>query len=147
MTEWPDVAGRIANGLHYLPVRIYYEDTDFSGAVYHANFIKYCERARSDCLRLINVNQHELGGDYGFVVRRILCDYLKPATIGQLLEVETRFLEAAGARMELRQRILRDDEELFVATITVALVDRQGRPKRLPPEMKAAFGAHAGFEK
>jgi acyl-CoA thioester hydrolase len=61
--RWPDLAGRIEAGVHVLPVRVYYEDTDFSGNVYHANFLKFCERARSDCLRMLGIRQRELHGD------------------------------------------------------------------------------------
>ena len=66
---------------HVLPIRVYYEDTDFSGAVYHANYLKFCERGRSDCLRLLGIHHHELQGEANFVVRRMVCDFLKPATI------------------------------------------------------------------
>ena len=74
MTEWRELAGRLEQGLHVLPVRVYYEDTDFSGAVYHANYLKFCERGRSDCLRLIDIHHYQLhqdesGGRLAFVVR------------------------------------------------------------------------------
>lgn len=125
--------------MHFLPIRVYYEDTDFSGAVYHANYLKFCERARSDCLRLLGIHHSEMHGTASFVVRRVVCDFLKPALIDNLLEVETRFVEFAGARMELIQTVLRAGEKLFEAQVTVALVDGQGRPKRLPPDMKKTF--------
>jgi acyl-CoA thioester hydrolase len=140
MTErWPDLSGRIEGHIHILPIRVYYEDTDFSGAVYHANYLKFCERARSDCLRLLGIHHSELHGTATFVIRRMVCDFLKPAIIDNLLEVETRFVEFAGARMELIQTVLRASEKLFEAQVTVALVDRQGKPKRLPPEMVKTF--------
>jgi acyl-CoA thioester hydrolase len=120
-----------------LQVRVYYEDTDFSGAVYHANYLKFCERGRSDCLRALGIHHRELFAvdGSGFVVRRMVCDFLKPARIDDLLTVETRFLELAGARMELQQRVLRESDNLFEALVTVALVDGSGRPKRLPKEI------------
>ena len=140
MTErWPDLAGRITVKVHVLPIRVYYEDTDFSGAVYHANYLKFCERARSDCLRLMGIHHSELHGMASFVVRRMVCDFLKPALIDNLLEVETRFVEFGGARMELRQAVLRANERLFEAQVTVVLVDGQGKPKRLLPEMTKTF--------
>ena len=140
MTErWPDLAGRVEGGHHILPIRVYYEDTDFSGAVYHANYLRFCERARSDCLRLLGIHHSELHGTASFVVRRMICDFLKPALIDNLLEVETRFVEFAGARMELVQIVKRASEKLFEAQVTVALVDGQGKPKRLPPEMAKTF--------
>jgi acyl-CoA thioester hydrolase len=140
MTErWPDISGRFEGKVHSLPIRVYYEDTDFSGAVYHANYLKFCERARSDCLRLLGIHHSEMHGTASFVVRRMVCDFLKPALIDNLLEVETRFVEFAGARMELIQTVMRASEKLFEAQVTVALVDGQGRPKRLPPEMTKTF--------
>src|SRR6476619_2319634 len=118
MTEWKDLSGRLERGLHVLPVRVYYEDTDFSGAVYHANYLKFCERGRSDCLRLLGIHHremhwHETEGRMGFVVRRMICDFRKPARIDDLLEVETRFRDMAGARMELEQKVVRQGEILF----------------------------------
>lgn len=140
MTErWPDISGRFEGKVHSLPIRVYYEDTDFSSAVYHANYLKFCERARSDCLRLLGIHHSELHGTASFVVRRMVCDFLKPALIDNLLEVETRFVEFAGARMELIQTVMRASEKLFEAQVTVALVDGQGRPKRLPLEMTKTF--------
>lgn len=144
MTEWKDIAGRIDQGRHVLAVRVYYEDTDFSGAVYHANYLKFCERGRSDSLRLLGIHHHEMHwheteGRMGFVVRRMTCDFLKPARIDDLLEVETRFREMGGARMELDQKVTRAGEVLFCAEVTVVLVDAQGRPKRFPKAMAAAL--------
>jgi acyl-CoA thioester hydrolase len=138
----PDVpvstSGFIEGGVHRITVRVYYEDTDMSGAVYHANYLRFCERGRSDCLRLLGVKLHEPSGPGGFVVRRMVCDFRKPAAIDDLLTVETRFREMAGARMELQQAVLREGDSLFLAEVTAALLDRQGRPKRLPPELYAA---------
>lgn len=135
---WPDLAGRSGGGRHVLAVRVYYEDTDFSGAVYHANYLKFCERARSDCLRLLGIHHHRLEG-MGFVVRRMVCEFLKPARIDDLLEVETRFSEMAGARLELEQKVRRGGESLFAARVTVALVDARGRPRRVPRDMAKAL--------
>jgi acyl-CoA thioester hydrolase len=144
MTEGWEIAGRLERGCHVLPVRVYYEDTDFSGAVYHANYLKFCERGRSDCLRLLGIHHHEMHwheteGRLGFMVRRMICDFLKPARIDDLLEVETRFREMAGARMELEQKVVRHGEMLFAAEVTVALVDASGRPKRFPKAMVQAL--------
>ncbi|CAN5419847.1 tol-pal system-associated acyl-CoA thioesterase [soil metagenome] len=133
------LAGRLDGGVHILPVRVYYEDTDFSGAVYHANYLKFCERGRSDCLRHLDIHHSALhvGEDRtAFVVRRMVCDFLKPARIDDLLSVETRFVELGGARMELDQRVSRGGDMLFQAAVTVVLVDAAGRPKRLPVTMR-----------
>ena len=134
-----DLAGTIEDGVHRLAIRVYYEDTDFSGAVYHANYLKFCERGRSDCLRLLGIAHHEGAGMAGFVVRRMQCEFLQPATIDDLLSVETRFREAKGARVELAQRVRRGAALLFEASVTVALVDARGRPKRLSGALLAAM--------
>ena len=144
MTErWPDLAGRIEGMAHVLPIRVYYEDTDFSGLVYHANYLKFCERGRSDCLRLLGVHHHELqhheAGGLGFVVRRMVCDFLAPARIDEVLEVKSRFVRLSGARMEIAQEVTRDREILFRAAVTAALVDAEGRPRRLPEPVAAAL--------
>ena len=141
---WPDLGGRIEAGVHLLPVRVYYEDTDFSGAVYHANYLKFCERGRSDCLRLLDVHHHELHwheseGRMGFVVRRMLCDFLAPARIDDLLVVETRFIELRGARMELDQRVLRGADQGGRNIGGEQHVGAGGRPKRMPKEMANAI--------
>ena len=125
------MAGRIEGTVHILPVRVYYEDTDAGQVVYHANYLKYCERARTDCLRLMGIHQNQLEG-MGFVVRRMTCDFLKSARLDDLVEIETRFLAMGGARLELDQRVMRESNTLFKASVTVALVDIQGRPRRLP---------------
>ena len=143
VAEWPDLAGRFVGPVHILPIRVYHEDTDFSGAVYHANYLKFCERARSDCLRLLGIHHHRLDA-IGFMVRRMVCDFLTPARIDDLLEVETRLVEAGGARMELGQAIKRGGGLVFSASVTVALVDTSGKPRRLTPAMRQAFISLAG---
>jgi acyl-CoA thioester hydrolase len=144
MTEWPELAGRIVGKVHSLPVRVYYEDTDFSGLVYHANYLKFCERGRSDFLRLLGIHHHQLFrndafGRMGFVVRRMLCEFLRPAFIDEILQVETRFAGLRGARLELHQRVVRGEDLLFQAEVTAALVDGAARPKRFPKHIVAAL--------
>jgi acyl-CoA thioester hydrolase len=140
-SDWPDLAGRIEGTGHVLPVRVYYEDTDFSGAVYHAGYLRFCERGRSDFLRLIGIGHRELaagevgGRRLGFVVRRLVADYLKAAGIDDLLEVRTRFERATGVRFDLLQEVHKGEETVFRQTVTVALVDDAGRPVRLPGDM------------
>ena len=131
---WADIAGRIRNGIHIMPIRVYYEDTDAGGIVYHARYTVFCERARSDCLRLLGIRQSELSGMH-FVVRRMTCDFLKPARLDDLLEVETRFLELGGARVEIGQQVMLNGNTCFRARVTVALVDGRGRPLRLPESL------------
>ena len=135
---WPGISGRIQNGTHIMPIRIYYEDTDAGGVVYHARYVAFCERARSDCLRLLGI--HQSGFDnINFVVRRMVCDFLKPARLDDLLEVNTRFVEMAGARVEIGQEVMLNGNTVFKADVTVALVDARGRLKRLPESMADRF--------
>ena len=135
---WPGISGRIQNGTHIMPIRIYYEDTDAGGVVYHARYVAFCERARSDCLRLLGIHQSSFD-NINFVVRRMVCDFLKPARLDDLLEVHTRFLEMAGARVEIGQKVMLNGNTVFKADVTVALVDSRGRPKRLPETMADRF--------
>ena len=117
-------------------LRINYEDTDFSGFVYHANYLKFCERARSDYLRVKGVDQKAMFAEgVAFVVRRMDCNFLALARFEDELNVETDFKEMAGARFELFQTILRNHTTLFTAAVTVALIDGKGRPKRITPEL------------
>jgi acyl-CoA thioester hydrolase len=137
----PAIAGRIVDGRHFLPVRVYYEDTDFSGIVYHANYLKFCERGRSDLLRLLGIEHRGLGrSGLAFAVRRMTCDFVKPARIDDLLEVVTRPLAIAGARLELAQSVQRADDTLFAANVTLALIDASGRPRRLPEALALSLG-------
>ena len=148
---WPDLAGRIvsdANGRrHILPVRFYFEDTDFSGLVYHGSYIRWCERGRSDFLRLLG-NDHRalIGGAEGqepaaFVVRRMALEFLKPARIDEVLEVTTRAKETTAATLTLDQRISRDGVELFTAEVMVVLISASGKPLRLSSAIRTALHA------
>ncbi len=120
---------------HQFAVRVYYEDTDFSGLVYHANYLKFCERARSDFLRVAGVDQNVMAGSAYFVVRRMLCDFLRPAKFDDELVVETVPIEMSGARFELEQVVKRREDVLFTAVVTVALIDGRGRPLRVPADI------------
>jgi acyl-CoA thioester hydrolase len=134
------LTGTITNGIHHLSVRVYYEDTDFSGYVYHSNYLKFCERARSDYLRLLGVDQNSMFADGGaFVVRRMNCDFLRPAKFDDVLSVESTPGEAKGARFEIKQRVLRGEDVLFTADVTAVFIDGRGRPKRLTAELLQAF--------
>jgi acyl-CoA thioester hydrolase len=142
--KWPDLAGRIENNRHVLAARVYYEDTDFSGYVYHANYLRFCERGRSDCLRLAGVHHKELfsGGDenqLGFVVRQMNCEFKAPAVIDDLLEIYTAIASVKGARMVLEQQVICKEKVLFEATVMAALVDGRGKPRRFSDEMLKAF--------
>lgn len=139
--HWPDIAGRIEDGRHILPVRVYYEDTDFSGIVYHANYLKFMERGRSDFLRLLGVHHTELAGgegapDLAFVVRHMELDFRSPARIDDVLTVTTWTREVRGARFFLDQTVSRDGDILVAAAVMAAAIDPRGRPVRLPADMR-----------
>ncbi len=144
MGDWPDLAGRIEGETHVLPVRVYFEDTDFTGLVYHANFLKFCERGRSDFIRLLGVNHTSLanpksGDPAVFVVRRIEIDYLKPAGIDDVLEVVTSCAEIGGATLMLAQEVRRDEMVLARARVSVVLVSSAGKPQRLGQMVRGAL--------
>ena len=123
---------------HALPLRIYYEDTDFSGLVYHASYLRFLERGRTELLRSAGIVQRDLhGGEDGlfFVVRRMEIDWLKPARMDDEVVVRTEVAEARGASMLMRQAVTRGDEVLLRALVTVAAV-RGGRPVRLPEALR-----------
>jgi len=142
--EWPDLAGRIEGETHVLPVRVYFEDTDFTGLVYHANFLKFCERGRSDFIRMLGIDHRSLanpkeGEPALFVVRRIEIDYLKPARIDEVLEVVTSCGEIGGATLVLTQDVRRDDVVLVRAKVSVVLVSEAGKPQRLGQLVRGAL--------
>ena len=140
------LSGTITNGIHHLPIRVYYEDTDFSGYVYHSNYLKFCERARSDFLRVLGVDQNAMFASGGaFVVRRMDCEFLRPAKFEEVLDVETRLVEIGGARFELAQLVRRGEELLFSAKVTVAIIGKDGRPQRVPENLKTFFLQQTNF--
>ncbi len=156
---WPDLAGRLIalpdGTLHVLPVRVYFEDTDFSGLVYHASYVRWCERGRSDYLRLLG-NEHSrlfepvagahapvAGGQAkaaaepaAFVVRRLNLEYLRPARIDDVLEVHTRVRAMTAATLVLDQRVVRGLETVCAAEVTVVLVSISGRVLRLSSALR-----------
>ena len=125
---------------HQLSVRVYYEDTDFTGVVYYANYLKFLERGRTDALRCAGVSHAEilkLDPPLGFAVRKINLDYLKPARIDDALTIETRFKTVKGARLVISQRVMCAAEVLVTAEVEAACIDLEGRPRRLPKTMLA----------
>ncbi|NVK33265.1 MAG: YbgC/FadM family acyl-CoA thioesterase [Rhodobacteraceae bacterium] len=140
MSSWPDLSGRLERGVHYLPVRVYYEDTDFTGIAYHGSYVRFFERGRSDFLRLAGVHHSELlnGKDdrsLAFAVKKMTLTFSRPATIDDVLEVRTRITNLKGARIELEQKIYRDDVLLVACDIVVAVITLDGRATRLPAEL------------
>ena len=144
MTGIDLIAGRLTPAGHELTQRVYFEDTDFSGRVYHARYLHFMERGRSDYLRLLGIHHRELAErGLSFAVSRMEIAFLKPASIDDVLTVRTATLKTSGARVVLAQKILRGDARLVGATVTVALVGREGRALRLPADVRTAFRMRA----
>lgn len=142
--KWPDLAGQIEGETHVLPVRVYFEDTDCGGVIYHSNFLKYCERGRSDFIRLLGIDatgpaDPEHGEPAIFVVRRVEIDYLKPGRMDDVLEVVTRCAEIGSASLTLQQDIVRDGMLLARARVLVVLVSASGKPQRLGALVRGAL--------
>ncbi|MDH4987611.1 tol-pal system-associated acyl-CoA thioesterase [Aminobacter anthyllidis] len=129
---------------HRLMARVYYADTDFSGVVYHARYLEFFERGRSDFLRLAGVHHTELAdGKHGekivWVVRRMEIDFRASARIDDVLTIETRTQDISGARITMAQQLKRGDEVLVEAKVEAAIVGENGRPRRFPKDWVEAF--------
>lgn len=123
---------------HFYPIRVFYEDTDFSGVVYYANYLRFLERARSSFFRLAGVGHAELlerDVPLAFVIRKINLDYKRSAKIDDVLSVMTTYDSFKGARLMVTQKIFRGDALLLTADSEAACIDLDGRPKRAPKEM------------
>ncbi|NQV84170.1 MAG: tol-pal system-associated acyl-CoA thioesterase [Rhodospirillales bacterium] len=133
-----DAAGAIVDGVHVLPVRVYYEDTDAAGIVYYANYLRYAERARSEMLRHIGIESGRMMADIGlaFAVKRCVMDFLKPAKLDDLLTVETRLTEIGGASLSVDQRVRCDGADLVCMELKLACMSLGGRPARLPDDIR-----------
>jgi len=132
---------------HQMHVSVYYEDTDFSGFVYHANYLKFAERGRSNFINLCGVTHDDLLAvepPLAFVVGHMDMDFLMPARVDDVLLVETAFTELRGARLVAEQRVSRKGEAVWQAKVLAACVDLQGRPKRLPKSFADALNPHIG---
>ena len=140
----PGLSGEFTPFGHRLMARVYYADTDFSGVVYHARYLEFFERGRSDFLRLAGVHHTELAeGLHGeklvWVVRRMEIDFRQPARIDDILTVETRTQSVSGARILMAQQLRRGEELLVEAKVEAAIISASGRPRRFPREWVAAF--------
>jgi acyl-CoA thioester hydrolase len=142
---------------HLFHLRVYYEDTDAGGLVYHANYLKYAERARTEMLREIGIGQERLRAEQGLtlVLRRLAAEFLAPARLDDELTVATRLEHVGGASLDLGQEVRRADRALVRLALKIACLTRDGRPSRLPAALKSVLGslcdnipgnkAHAGF--
>ncbi len=143
--DWPDLAGRLAGDGHVLPVRVYYEDTDFSGSVYHASYLRFMERGRTDYLRLLGTDQRVLfeqtekeAPGFSFVVRAMTIDFFKPARFSDLLEIVTAPEDVKGASILLHQRVMRDGDLMVEAKVRVAFVSG-GKARPIPKPLRMAM--------
>jgi acyl-CoA thioester hydrolase len=123
---------------HSFTCRVYYEDTDLAGIVYYANYLKFIERARTEFVDRLGVDQMALRAAQGivFAVRRVEADYLQPAVFGDDLVVETRVQAVTGARLVLGQDVRRGDAVLFTSVVTLVALTESGRPARIPAELR-----------
>ena len=131
---------------HRFPLRVYYEDTDLAGIVYYANYLKFIERGRSEYVRALGIDQVELKEGRGlvFAVRRVEADYLSPARFDDRLEVLTAIGQIGGARLVMAQRVMRGEEILFTAQVTLVLMSLEGRPARIPADIRARLEEAGG---
>jgi len=139
--------GAIVDGRHVLRVRVYYEDTDFTGIVYHANYLRFMERGRTNYLRLLGADHRALfeaaeqeAPSFSFVVRSMRIDFLKPARMDDVVEIVTRPEEVKGASITLNQRTMRGEDLLVEAHVRVAFV-AGGRAKPIPKPLRIAMRA------
>ncbi len=128
--------------VHRWSLRVYYEDTDAAGIVYHASYLKFAERGRTEMLRTLGFDHRSLAAVHGivFVVSRCVIDFVRPGRLDGLLQVTTRPLLVGGARLELEQVVTHEDQRIARLKVTLATLDSvQLRPKRLPEALKQAF--------
>ena len=143
----PHLDGAIHNGRHVMTVRVYYEDTDFSGIVYHANYLRFMERGRTNHLRLLGADHRALFAEaaqeapgFAFVVRSMRIEFLKSARMDDVLDIVTSPQEVKGASITLHQQILRGNELLVEAVVRVAFVS-DGRARPIPRALRLAMRA------
>ena len=143
----PALDGELSNGRHVQPVRVYYEDTDFSGVVYHASYLRFMERGRTNYLRLIGADHRALfeatekeAPGFAFVVRSMAIEFLKPARMDDVLDIITRPAEVKGASVLLKQQVKRGDDLIVEADVRVAFVSG-GRARPIPKPLRVAMRA------
>lgn len=112
-----------------MKIRVYYEDTDTGGVVYHSNYLNYCERARSDCFFKLGITPELENGH--FVARKLVADYFAGAKLGDELEVKTELLEMKAASFKLLQTIYKKEKKIFELQITLAYITFEGKPQKL----------------
>jgi len=141
-------SGRFVDGEHRFACRVYYEDTDATGVVYHASYIRFIERARSDMLRIAGIDQraaHERG-DGAYAVANLSIRYRKPAKLDDDLLIRSRVTQAQAASVHIHQKVMRADELLAEADVQAAFVSPDGRPRRQPSQWMDIFRNLTGAE-
>ena len=136
--------GDVERHVHLFPIRVYYEDTDAEGIVYHANYLKFAERARTEMLRLSGREQFRMMAEegIGFAVRQCVADFHRPAHLDDVLEVQTTVREVGGASLRLRQDIWRGDDLVARLQVRLAVMNSKGRPVRLPEDIRDSLTPH-----
>lgn len=138
-----DLAGYLEDGTHHLRQRVYYEDTDFSGVVYHARYLHFFERGRTDFLRCLGVEQRSLHTideeGLAFAVHHMDLKFIRPARMDDILEITTVTKKATGVRLVLDQAIHAHGELLTTATVTVVIINKYGRARRMPDALAATL--------
>jgi acyl-CoA thioester hydrolase len=143
----PDLSGIIKQKTHFFQIRVFYEDTDFTGIVYHANYLKFAERGRTNFLRLLGVNHSELiNSDEPkyFVVYKMNSKFMGTSTIDDLLEVRSAFIGIEGIRLKIDQNIYKEEKKVFSANIEFALLDKNAKPIKFPNDMKLKIKNYLG---
>ena len=134
-----NLSGIIKQKTHFFQIRVFYEDTDFTGIVYHANYLKFAERGRTNFLRLLDVNHSELINSNEpkyFVVYKMNSKFIGTSTIDDILEVRSNFKGIKGVRLKIDQDIFKGDKKVFSANIEFALLDKNAKPIKFPNDMK-----------
>lgn len=136
-----DLQTLLRTGIHVFPIRVYFEDTDAFGIVYHSNYLNFAERARTEMMRLFGLEHSTLmAGDDGmaFAVRRCEADFRRPARLDDRLEVRSRVVALGGATIDMDQVVYRPSDDLDICrmSLQLACVQRNGRPARIPPELR-----------
>ena len=134
-----DLSGIIKQKTHFFQIRVFYEDTDFTGIVYHANYLKFAERGRTNFLRLLGISHSELissNEPKHFVVYKMNSKFLGTSTIEYILEVKSIFIGIKGVRLKIDQDIFKGEKKLFSASVEFALLDKNAKPMKFPEDMK-----------
>ena len=142
-----DLSGIIKQKTHFFQIRVFYEDTDFSGIVYHANYLKFAERGRTNFLRFLGINHSDLiNSDEPkyFVVYKMNSKFIGTSTIDDILEVRSNFKGIEGVRLKIDQDIYKEDKKVFSANIEFALLDRNAKPIKFPNDMKLKIKNYLG---